>query len=96
MPDEKKKKMKSSSRSGTAGKKELSFEKALERLTEIVETLEGGEPSLERSLALFEEGAALSRQCNVRLDAADRRLEILVERHGEQTVEEFSTDEDAS
>jgi exodeoxyribonuclease VII small subunit len=60
----------------------LPFEKALERLQEIVEALESGEATLERSLALFEEGVALSRRCNQRLDEAERRLEILVKKSG--------------
>ena len=44
----------------TREKEELPFEDALTRLEEIVETLESGEPSLETSLALFEEGRSTS------------------------------------
>ena len=65
---------KQSARKGTT---EIPFEKAMMRLEEIVETLESGDPSLETSLALFVEGVALSRQCNQRLDAAERRLQVL-------------------
>lgn len=56
------------------------FEEALKRLEEIVDALESGETSLEASLALFEEGIALSRRCNQRLVAVERRLEVLVRR----------------
>jgi len=62
---------------GTGKEAEMPFEDALTRLEEIVEILESGEPSLETSLALFEEGVAVSRRCNKRLDAAERRLEVL-------------------
>ena len=64
------------------------FEKALERLQDIVENLESGEPSLEQSLALFEEGVRLSRGCNQRLDDAERRLELLVKKADGSTTRE--------
>ena len=57
-----------------------SFEDALARLEAIVERLESGEAPLEASLAMFEEGIALSRRCNQRLVAVERRLEVLVRR----------------
>ena len=50
------------------------FEAALKRLEEIVKKLEGGELPLE----LFEEGIQLSRFCNTSLNAAERRVEILL------------------
>ncbi len=58
---------------------ELSFEGALERLEAIVEQLEQGDLELEAALAAFEEGVALSRRCAGELDAAERRIEILVQ-----------------
>jgi len=54
------------------------FEEALERLTAIVEQLEGGDLSLEQSLALFEEGTRLSRSSQAQLDAAEKRVEELL------------------
>ena len=48
--------------------KNLSFEKALERLQEIVAELEDPEKGLEASLELFEEGVGLSRLCRSRID----------------------------
>jgi exodeoxyribonuclease VII small subunit len=66
---------------------ELPFEQALARLEEIVEILEAGDAPLEKSLGLFEEGVALSRSCNGRLEAAERRLEVLVRKTGNDTVE---------
>jgi exodeoxyribonuclease VII small subunit len=51
-----------------------SFEQALTELEERVRRLEGGDLSLEDSLGLFEEGIALTRECNEKLDAADQKL----------------------
>ncbi len=58
---------------------EMSFEGALERLEAIVDQLEEGDLGLEEALAAFEEGVALSRRCAGELDAAERRIEILVQ-----------------
>jgi exodeoxyribonuclease VII small subunit len=54
------------------------FEAALKRLEEIVRKLEGGELPLDTALELFEEGIQLSRFCNTTLEAAERRVEILL------------------
>ena len=54
--------------------KGLSFEKALERLQEIVAELEDPEKGLESSLALFEEGVALSRFCRSRIEEIQKRV----------------------
>ena len=54
------------------------FEAALKRLEEIVKKLEGGELPLDTALELFEEGIQLSRFCNTTLEAAERRVEILL------------------
>ena len=56
----------------------LSFEGALEQLEATVGQLEEGEMPLEDALALFEKGVTLSRQCTATLEAAEKRIEILV------------------
>lgn len=61
----------------------LTFEEALARLEWIVAELERGEVELERALALFEEGVALARRCAARLQEAEQRIQLLIERHGE-------------
>ena len=55
-----------------------SFEASLEALEEIVHQLEGGDLPLEKSLELFEDGIRLSRQCQERLNQAERRIEVLL------------------
>lgn len=54
------------------------FEIALNRLEEIVETLERGDLSLDESLSLFEEGMRMSKICSEKLNAARERLLKLV------------------
>jgi exodeoxyribonuclease VII small subunit len=56
------------------------FESAIAELETIVKTLEEGDMALERSLELFERGVQLSRFCHAKLEAAERRIEILNER----------------
>jgi len=58
--------------------KTKSFESSLEQLELIVRELEQGELPLERSLELFEQGVKLSRECQERLNQAERRIEILM------------------
>ena len=57
---------------------EIDFEASLRQLEQIVEQLEAGDLPLERSLELFEQGVRLSRDCQKRLDEAERRVEILL------------------
>lgn len=55
----------------------LSFEEAMKRLEEIANKLENGQVSLDESLALYEEGIALVRCCNEKLDRAEQKIRIL-------------------
>ena len=55
----------------------MTFEAAMSRLEEIVRLLESGNAPLDVSLSLYEEGVALVRLCNTRLDNAERRVKIL-------------------
>lgn len=59
------------------------FESSLAALEKIVRELERGELPLEKSLELFERGVRLSRECQERLQEAERRIEVLLQRDGE-------------
>ncbi len=75
-------------------KKKQTFEASLKKLEEIVTQLEEGDLSLEESLKLFEDGVKLSRECQDRLDQAERRIEVLLkDRNGNPTLQEID-DED--
>lgn len=60
----------------------LSFEEALARLEAIVQELEEGEADLDRTLSLYEEGVRLSKLCHKRLEAAEKKIEVLVKKEG--------------
>jgi exodeoxyribonuclease VII small subunit len=67
-----------------------SFEASLEALEQIVHELERGDLPLEKSLELFEDGIRLSRQCQERLNQAERRIEVLLrDNQGRPVVSEF-------
>ena len=74
---------------------EIRFEDALKRLEEIVDTLEKGDLSLEKSLKIFEEGVKLSRVCNKMLDKAEKKVEILMQnKNGELEAMPFEPEEE--
>lgn len=58
--------------------KNQTFESSLKELEKIVRGLEEGDLSLEESLKLFEDGVKLSRECQERLNQAERRIELLL------------------
>jgi exodeoxyribonuclease VII small subunit len=53
------------------------FESALKRLEEIVKELEAGDLSLEQSLERYEQGVAMARFCQAKLEEAEKRIEML-------------------
>ena len=68
------------------------FEDNIRELTEIVRQLEQGELSLEQALAFFERGVLLSRLSQQQLQAAEQKVQLLVQQaQGEQLVP-FQTD----
>ncbi len=58
--------------------KKQAFEVSLKELEKIVRKLEDGDLTLEESLKLFEDGVKLSRECQERLNQAERRIEVLL------------------
>lgn len=46
-------------------------------LEQVVEQLESGELSLDKSLKEFEKGVKLSRDCQAALTAAEQKVEVL-------------------
>lgn len=73
--------------------KNTRFEDALADLEEVVRTLEGGELPLDKSLEDFERGIALARFCQQQLSDADRKVQILLEENGEETLTELDQDD---
>ena len=59
---------------------EIAFEKAMEKLEQIVEQLEEGELALDVSLKKYEEGVKLARICQEHLDKAKAKVELLMKK----------------
>jgi len=70
------------------------FEESLVRLDKIVQELEKGEVSLEKSLTLFEEGMKLSGTCRKALEEAEGKVEILLKQNGKLHAEPFEPSDD--
>ena len=58
--------------------KNMKFEEAVNKLEEIVRALEDGNTPLDRALELYENGIALVRFCNEKLDSAEQKINMLV------------------
>jgi exodeoxyribonuclease VII small subunit len=72
-----------------------SFEQQLTALEKVVERLEQGELSLDESVRLFEEGMTLSAACKAELEAAEGKIQVLVERgNGAMGVRDLEVEED--
>lgn len=54
--------------------KKMTYEEALGKLEKIVETLEEGSLSLDKSMELFEEGTKLSAFCEKCLNEAELKI----------------------
>ena len=67
----------------------FSFEQALKRLEDIVETLEAGNISLEESIKIYQEGITLSKLCSGMLEEAEGKVMAIMNRNSEQ-MEEFN------
>lgn len=64
------------------------FEQAMEELETVVEKLEKGELTLDESIDFFQKGVSLSKYCSKKLDEAERRITILLEKENGEIVEE--------
>jgi exodeoxyribonuclease VII small subunit len=58
---------------------DMNFEDALRALEQVVRQLESGDVALDQSIALYERGEALRQHCQARLDAAQARIEAIVQ-----------------
>ncbi|MEC9249416.1 MAG: exodeoxyribonuclease VII small subunit [Pseudomonadota bacterium] len=57
---------------------DMNFEQALAELERIVQQLESGEVELERSIAIYERGAALRAHCEGKLKDAELKVDKIV------------------
>ena len=68
---------------------EINFEEAMKKLEQITAELEKGDLSLDESVKKFEEGIKLSKECNKILEDSEKRINILINKEGNITEENF-------
>lgn len=66
-----------------------SFERALDELEQLVQNMEKGEQSLDESLAAYERGIALYRDCQKALEQAEQRVRLLADPANPAAAEDF-------
>ena len=67
-----------------------SFEENMQRLEQIVRTMERGDVPLEESLKLFQEGTELVRSCGKLLDDAQLQIQkVMTAADGSPVMEDF-------
>ena len=71
-----------------------SFERALDELEQVVQKMEKGEQSLDDSLAAYERGIALYRDCRQALERAEQRVRLLADPADPDRAEDFPRDAD--
>lgn len=71
-----------------------SFEEALAMLEQITGELENGDLSLEKSLKRFEEGVRLAEFCSRKLDEAQQKVDLLLQKDGGVTAVPFAQADD--
>ena len=65
--------------------KNMNFEQAMIRLSEIIETLERNGSDLESSIELFEEGLGLVKQCDKQLKNFETKVSELMVKYNDDT-----------
>ncbi|QTH64818.1 exodeoxyribonuclease VII small subunit [Psychrosphaera ytuae] len=71
----------------------ITFESAMSELEHIVQQLESGDLELQQSLQLFERGIELTRLSQSRLQEAEQKVQILMEKQGNLELQSFSEPE---
>ncbi len=73
-------------------KEELSFEELMVKLEDITNKLENEKLSLDESVKLFEEGMEISKECNNKLEDAEKKITILINENNEIKEEDFNSE----
>jgi len=74
----------------TAQKAPINFEKNLGELENLVKKIEKGDLPLEESIQLFEKGIKLTKICQQALTSAEQKVQMLVEKNGQQELTPYS------
>lgn len=71
------------------------FEASMNALEDLVAKMEDGEMSLEDSLAAYERGVGLYRNCQQALEQAELRVRLLSDPANPEQAKPFDTNDDA-
>ena len=74
-------------------KEEKVFEESIVELEQIVESLEKDDLNLDDSIAKFEQGMKIAKDCNKKLEEAEKKITILLNDNGEIKEESFAQEE---
>ncbi len=69
-------------------KTNFNFEETLQKLEKIVEAMEKGNQSLEKSLSLYEEGVKLTTGLKQHLESAEQKVQFLLSQADGSTAPE--------
>lgn len=73
------------------------LESAMQRITAVVGEMEDGNLPLESLITRYEEGVALVKLCQEKLDAAEKRIQIIArDARGTAELRNFEPEADAS
>jgi len=75
-------------------KEDKSFEELMEELENIAEELESDKLNLDESMKKFEEGMKISKKCSDKLEAAEKKINILLDKNGDIKEEVFTSGEE--
>jgi exodeoxyribonuclease VII small subunit len=71
-----------------------SLESAMQRISEIVSTMEDGNLPLEKLIDSYEEGIGLVKDCQEKLDTAEKRIQVIARNaSGALVLNEFEASE---
>lgn len=72
-----------------------SLESAMQRISEIVTSMEDGSLPLEKLLDCYEEGLGLVKSCQEKLDAAEQRIQLIArDARGNASLKPFDEEEE--
>ena len=74
-------------------KEDTNFEELIQKLEDITNKMEKEQLSLDESVKLFEEGMKISKECNSKLEDAEKRITILINQNNELKEENFIPEE---
>lgn len=72
-------------------RKKLNYEASVTELESLVNRLEQGDISLEESLKLYESGVLLTRDCQDALQAAEQKVQMLIQQSGQSSLVDFDS-----